>query len=49
MVAGWVAGAKGPRRWGTAGVPGSAVAAVIGYYLAGGVRSQLIFGVINGA
>ena len=34
VVAGAVAAWKGARWWGTAGVSGSAVAGVVGYYLA---------------
>ena len=37
VVAGTVAVWKGGRWWGTAGVSGSAVAAVVGYYWAGGL------------
>ena len=37
VAAGMVAIAKGDKWWGAAGVSGSAVAAVIGYYWAGGL------------
>lgn len=37
VAAGCVAIAKGDKWWGAAGVSGSAVAAVVGYYWAGGL------------
>ena len=37
VAAGMVAVAKGDRWWGAAGVSGSAVAAVVGYWWAGGL------------
>ena len=39
VVAGCVAIAKGDKWWGAAGVLGSAVAAVVGYYFATGLMS----------
>jgi len=37
VAAGCVAVAKGDKWWGAAGVAGGAVAAVVGYYWAGGL------------
>ena len=37
VAAGMVAVWKGDKRWGAAGVSGSSIAAVIGYYWAGGL------------
>ena len=40
VAAGTVAVAKGDKWWGMAGVSGSAVAAVVGFYWAGGLMTE---------